>query len=191
MFDKGPDHSQGYKKPWLIQRLKQPYKTENQLTTLLDAFSFGGGLKNGGLTDDAMKLLKTCFTFDYMGSAEFEFGAVPAALAYIYDNRKKYETFELPVTTEEGCDGLLLCIIPTAFKDEIRTFLLREVYKDRYGDLKEITRLHAVVRVPPEDLPKQRIQGWLELDNGFFFFTDSEMYEKVAALFGLEMPEEV
>jgi hypothetical protein len=29
--------------------------------------------------------------------------------------------------------------------------------------------------------------GWLELDNGYFFFTDKEMYEKTAKLFGLEV----
>ena len=27
--------------------------------------------------------------------------------------------------------------------------------------------------------------GWLELDNGYFFFTDKEMFHKVCTLFGL------
>jgi hypothetical protein len=33
---------------------------------------------------------------------------------------------------------------------------------------------------------KGRVCGWLELDNGFFFFTDAEMFKKTKQLFGLE-----
>ena len=33
-----------------------------------------------------------------------------------------------------------------------------------------------------------RVQGWLELDNGFFFFTDKTMCENVAHVFGIEHP---
>ena len=29
------------------------------------------------------------------------------------------------------------------------------------------------------------VVGWLELDNGYFFFTDKEMFEKVRDLFGV------
>lgn len=189
MHNKGPDHKRGFKRPWLIQRLNKPFprKEDNPLVALMGAFSFGGGLKNGGLTEEAMALLGRCFSFDYMGATEFEWGAVPAALAYIAKNRKKYETFELPVTTEEECDALLLCIIPTAFKDEIRTFLLHEVYKDRYGDLKEYTKLHATIQ---GEKYNERLGGWLELDNGFMFFTDNDMYCNVVSLFDLTLPNE-
>ncbi len=57
---------------YLIQRLLAPV----DYTSL----SFGGGLRNGGLSDKAMELLRGIWSFDYMGSAEFEYGAVQEAL---------------------------------------------------------------------------------------------------------------
>ena len=57
-------------RPYLIQRLE---KSKNYV----NPFSFGGGLVNGGLSKDAMSLLKPIFSFDYMGSAEFDFGVLP------------------------------------------------------------------------------------------------------------------
>lgn len=56
------------KQTYLVQRLNRPTNGYD------NPFSFGGGLKNGGLSEDAMKLLRPIFSFDYMGSAEFEFG---------------------------------------------------------------------------------------------------------------------
>ncbi|KKS64951.1 MAG: hypothetical protein UV32_C0003G0012 [Candidatus Collierbacteria bacterium GW2011_GWF2_42_51] len=60
----------------LIQRLEKPIGRASP-------FSFGGGLKNGGLSKEAMDVLGDIFNFDYMGSSEFEWGAVPAALNFI------------------------------------------------------------------------------------------------------------
>ena len=47
---------------WLIQRLNKPREYEGKLKGLENAFSFGGGLVNGGLSKEAMELLN----FDYM-----------------------------------------------------------------------------------------------------------------------------
>lgn len=38
-----------------------------------------------------------------------------------------------------------------------------------------------------EEPDNYRVCGWLELDNGWFAFTDKEMYEGVARLFGVEL----
>lgn len=64
--------------PFLIQRLVEPRKDANPIIGS-NPFVFGGGLKNGGLSDEATKLLDPLFGYDYMGSAEFEFGALPKA----------------------------------------------------------------------------------------------------------------
>lgn len=66
----------------LIQRLRQPIHKlhESPRGLALASMSFGGGLPNGGLSDEAMKLLLPIFEFDYMGSSEFEHGAVPRTL---------------------------------------------------------------------------------------------------------------
>lgn len=62
------------KSTYLIQRLEAPRQTSSH-TELLNAFSFGGGLSK-----EAIQLLSTVCSFDYMGAAEFEFGALPKAL---------------------------------------------------------------------------------------------------------------
>lgn len=65
------------KRTWLVQRLRKPYN--HPAFGADNPFSFGGGLRNGGLNDEAMGLLRGIFSFDYMGAAEFEFGAIPQA----------------------------------------------------------------------------------------------------------------
>lgn len=66
---------------WLVQRLRKPPKREHPIFGKDNPFSFGGGLQNGGLSGEAMDLLREVWSFDYMGAAEFEWGAVPEALS--------------------------------------------------------------------------------------------------------------
>ena len=73
---------------WLIQRLERPSPRrqpipENPDDYIGNPFNFGGGMIRGGLSGVALYTLEDCFTFDYMGSAEFEFGAIPKALSHI------------------------------------------------------------------------------------------------------------
>ena len=49
----------------------------------MNPFSFGAG--GGGISAEAKELLSNLFWFDYMGAAEYEFGAVPSALAFAYN----------------------------------------------------------------------------------------------------------
>ena len=49
--------------------------------------------------------------------------------------------------------------------------------------LKEPSLLAAVLR-PGTHLTQ--VRGWLELDNGFFFFTDETMWRNTATIFGIE-----
>jgi hypothetical protein len=181
---------------WLIQRLERP----SDGTALLgrdNPFSFGGGLRNGGLSDEAMDLLRGIFSFDYMGAAEFEFGAVPAALREIAKNAKHYRAFsfsiayaDVPahwrdksgVTPSGNAVVYVICSAAHAeeVEDRIRGWASRE-----YGNrLKAESQLASTLRPDPEY--QSRVCGWLELDNGFFFFTDDAMWEKTARLFGIE-----
>lgn len=81
---------------YLIQRLKDPYLGHEK-----NPFSFGGGYKNGGLADEAIDLLKDIFSFDYMGAAEFEFGALPKALNRIASEIKDYTTWSTTVKAKK------------------------------------------------------------------------------------------
>ena len=67
------------KNVYYVQRLKKP-------TGAVNPFSFGGGLINGGLHPAAIEMLKNVFSFDYMGAAEFEWGAVPTAIKALFSD---------------------------------------------------------------------------------------------------------
>lgn len=188
------------RRTWLIQRLERPH-TSGLLAQLGkdNPFSFGGGLKNGGLRPEAMDLLRPVFSFAYMGSAEFEFGAVPEALRRIANDRTLIAfTVAIPLKSvpqpwdekrrklpnkPEG-DGTIYVLAPAEWKVEIDA-RIKGWAKKPYEGLKESTNLDMVLRPPADDKFPTRVGGWLELDNGFFFFSDEEMFHKTADLFGV------
>ena len=183
---------------WLIQRLKKPLVG----TGLLGAdnpFAFGGGLKNGGLSDEAMGLLHGIFRFDYMGAAEFEFGEVPKALRAIAEDTKHLSAFSFVIPFADVAkrwndkskavptgEATVYVLCDKSHAEEVES-RVRGFARDGYSSrLKEGTRLESSLR-PIEEWDAD-VCGWLELDNGFFFFTDREMWERTAALFGVAVP---
>lgn len=73
---------------YLIQRVTKP---RHSPLGIMNPFSFGAG--GGRLSEKAMELLGPVMNFDYMMAAEYEFGAVPAALNKIYQNAVKQNLF--------------------------------------------------------------------------------------------------
>lgn len=181
------------KSSWLVQRLKKPYKRDNP-------FAFGGGLRNGGLSDEAMEILRGVFSFDYMGAAEFEFGAVPKILQEMARSADVYEAFSFtfPLAKvakgwrdkSEGDpigDATIYVICHKDDKKEVQKRIMSWAAKqyDPKNQLKEMTMLPQTLR--PDSDWETGVEGWLELDNGFFFFLDKEMWKNVADMFGLEV----
>ncbi len=153
---------------WLIQRLEKPYGTINP-------WSFGGGLVNGGLNKKAMEILKNLYSFDYMGSSEFEWGAVPAAFNFLAEQSTNHNLISgqisnvfyiCPKNYEEGVKK----VISDLLEDENKNFRLKE-----FCGLKN--------RVENPNEYNERKVGWLELDNGFMFFVDEEMFKNSKTLF--------
>ena len=193
----------------LVQRLEKPWKSGDILGDIKASFAFGGGLKNGGLSDQAFTMLKDIFSFDYMGAAEFEFGAVPQALKMIASNADHLEAFTIQFPLSEvkepysfgyhrvngrrvkkkkvtqECKSLaeIFVIAPKEWREELAVRIKKWACEDYNPGLKASTCLNASLR-PTEDYHKRKV-GWLELDNGFFFFTDREMFKQVAELFGV------
>jgi hypothetical protein len=174
------------KRTRLIQRLNKPVKRINP-------FSFGGGYKNGGMSDKAMDLVKVHFSFDYMGASEFEWGAVPEALAVLNEAKEK-AAFSFEVKGEDigqsrwGREKAVFPDVSTIYvvcNKDIKEGVeakIRQILKDEQSaDLKEATCLTYTLDTQKED---KRTCGWLELENGFFFFTDKEMWEGTSKLFG-------
>lgn len=164
------------KSTWLVQRLEKPVSKDGQVFD--NPFSFGGGFLNGGLSPKAMELLREIMAFDYMGAAEFEFGAVPKAFQMIATEASKGN---LIADKEILDDRPVYYLCPKDMSKKVNQ-RIRELYK---GDrsLKEPTNFH---RSMEGEEYATRICGWLELDNGFMFFKDKEMFEQCCTLFGVQ-----
>ena len=181
---------------WIIQRL-EPHRSSGSFLGKDNPFAFGGGLRNGGLSNEAMALLRDIFSFAYMGSAEFEFGAVPKALQGMAEDAGQLVASAMPVD---------LVDVPRHWRDKTkgepagqatiylmcRREHLEEVTKrvtawatSTHAHLKESTNLTSVLRPDPSGGYVPDTCGWLELDNGFFFFTDAEMWQRTCELFGV------
>ena len=182
------------KRSYLVQRLRKPRGWE---LTKDNPFSFGGGLQNGGLSGDAMSLLRPIMAFDYMGAAEFEFGAVPEALSGIAKDAKRLRAFDFDIALadvaqnwqdksrkapEGSATVYVLARKEHTAEAEVR---IRGWAAKDYVGLKEPTNLPNTLR-PFTEWDGETV-GWLELSNGFFFFTDREMWEQTAALFGVKV----
>ena len=172
---------------WLVQRLMKPidYRT----------ISFGGGYKNGGLSDEAFTILKGIWNFDYMGAAEFEFGAVPEALGNIAKTAEdkqlicgsvklhyKYADWRTDEESEGNERVYYLC--PKEFESEIKKRLAKWAMSDR-NDTKE--RIELNMSMSGKEASRCSY-GWLELDNGFMFFTDEKMWRGSCDMFGVKTP---
>jgi hypothetical protein len=192
--------------PWLIQRLKKPFGDRRDVGARI--FAFGGGLRDGGLSKEAMDILQEIFSFDYMGSAEFEYGSVPKALrsmvASIPDlsissfeidqgdivvDKWEEKYFKKPV---KGVKKSVYLLAKKTHHKPAQKYIrtLCDVTPPR---LKEQPMFRNVLLEPsdPKDDWRQETQGWLDLNNCLFFFTDKDMFEKTCALFLGNVKEEL
>lgn len=187
---------------YLIQRLERPWRTseEHPLFGKDNPFSFGGGLRNGGLSEEAMNLTRELWQYDYMGSAEFEWGAVPEALQKMAKTELEATSFTIDLNdvakdwrdkSKKAVKGeaTIYTLAPPSFRDEIERRIrayAAESYipKDPELRLKEATHLASTLR--PYSEYDGRTVGWLELDNGYMFFTDEDMFKGACSLFGVE-----
>ena len=120
---------------WLIQRLQKPQPIRLNGIEVDNPFFFGGGLKNGGLSNEAMNLLRGIFRFDYMGASEFEWGAVPNALRNM---AKQSSEGKLTTDLYEVAPGkVVFYVCHKDWKKDVEA-LLDKLYKgDDYKWLKE------------------------------------------------------
>ena len=168
---------------WLIQRLQKPSTWNIAGKEIDNPFSFGGGLKNGGLSDGAMDLIRGIFSFDYMGSAEFEFGAVPQALSFIAKQATKKNLVASSVSV--GKDETVYYITPAEWEDGV-IGRIKELRKKWGGNIRLKHGCGLDSYFDNDSEYAKRNVGWLELDNGFAFFVDKEMFIKFSALMGVE-----
>lgn len=173
------------KASYLIQRLKKPSVKSHPIFGKDNPFSFGGGYKNGGLSDKAMEYIGEIFQFDYMGAAEFEWGAVPEALSLIAKMNENLVANSLEVKTKNKNTGTVYYLCGSDQEDEIKK-RIKAFAKDEWNkDYR--TKEYIGLRANIDGAKYADSVGWLELNNGYFFFTDKEMWTKTCTLFGKEV----
>jgi hypothetical protein len=164
---------------YLVQRLQKPYPgCEN------NPFNFGGGLRCGGLNKEAFDVINKVFKFDYMGAAEFEFGAVAKSIKNIVEYLQKvegvYGQFKI-----QGLPIYYIChaSVEADVKERIkelsspyRKFRTKEavLFNEAIGARKDST-------LKTDDKYRQHLLnyvGWLELENHFMFFIDKTTFEQ-------------
>ncbi len=180
---------------YLIQRLHKPMNF-SKFGFKDNPFSFGGGLLNGGISKEGMNRLREIFSFDYMGSAEFEWGAVPAALQFLAEQRfaDKLVANLVDVSPNANEKNIVYYVCPVQYENDVvqRIKELRKI--DGLGNRNSsiILKEHCGLKEYFSETGKwseyaKRNIGWLELDNGFIFFTDKEVFDKFCAFFGIEV----
>lgn len=156
------------REPYLVQRLNAP--------RLATPFDFGGGLLNGGINKEAMDIINKVLSFDYMGSAEFEWGAVPAALSAL--NNKGAISF---VITCKETPVYIICLPKD--KDDVENWV-KKASVSKHGHLKEHLGFEGALNKEKYC----RSLGWLKIEHHdkcyepFMFFIDKTMFDGMCKL---------
>lgn len=184
---------------YLVQRLRRPTHSTFNGLPLDNMFAFGGGFVNGGMSKQGMDAIKDIFAFDYMGSAEFEFGAVPQALSKMVTVHEDLVAFTVNVETKaekansydknlhfEPIKTKIYAISTKAQKEEVSK-RIKNFARNPYGnDTKGPVLLNQTIRkINTSKSNCDDYVGWLELDNAFMFFYDQETWKKMCKLLEL------
>ena len=144
-----------------IQRLKRPTRFPNPYATGAGPFMLP--------TD-----LGAIFSLDYMGFAEFEFDAFPNAIEFLQGQAR------LRGLVSGNYQGVWY-ITPALYEPDVKAFISQLLTNER--PLKLIAKCGLAKALEDPELSK--IVGWLELNNGFFFFVDRDMFEKSKQFLGM------
>ena len=175
---------------WLVQRLERPFK---DVKAPAPSSKYRDALLAGGDVPAEFTAMRGgILRFDYMGSSEFEFGAIPRALHEMARTASAFKSTTITIPKGEIDRGMRGASGPTRdgmvyllARPEHRAHaeaLIRETARDRFKPrLKEIPYLGRALCEGDE----AHTAGWLELDNLFWFFTDKRMHDGVKMLFGI------
>jgi hypothetical protein len=154
----------------MLQRLRVPSGCGMNQWIAFTPFGAGG---KGGFDDTTLKALDGVFDFDYMGAAEFEWGAVPNALsslrACVKERRASYGSFLYRSTMPI----YFIC----AVEDKKRVLsAIRRLLNESAGT--QAFRYTGMAEALGRKARPRDVAGWLDIINHFMFFTDETMYRK-------------
>lgn len=177
-----------FKNSLLIQRLER-YGYNEIPPNILDK-PFGYGIYEGYRTDDGRNDIKSLFSYSYMGSSEFEFGAIPEA----------WNRLILLIEEKQICTGTLnldeINEIYYICPEKIKENIIKEItmyYKQYYNDytkecvgLKEYFFGNSYESTGPKAYHLKNI-GWFSLDNTYMFFTNFDVFFNICWILGIKI----
>lgn len=195
----------------LVQRLNKPQgRIDARGQLISNPFSFGGGAPLGGFTEQTMTTLLQVFEFAYMGAGEFEYGRVAESFkiflthelvtfivslgGHTFTRDDTTFTFVRNETRGSAIKVPVYVIAPKQLKlmgktldsKEYATMMLRKSVRPRsYPNFKRPAYIREALFMQPLQGEYERIVGWFEIDNNFFFFKDKPTYEKFCGMLGV------
>lgn len=190
-----------FKKPYLIQRVCKPYDAIGEIPESAKGYYLKSGLEPN---QERSGYIRNVLRLDYMGSSEYEFGAVPKSLKALAEALKSDPNgFEIHALTftgkpyhwdsnivaqlkEKEATAFLLC--HKNHKDEILKViqtLIKEPYGNRELKLKELAdfpaglfgKVHTKTEIAESDLT-----AWLDLDNPWILCKDKTQLDAILPL---------
>ena len=113
--------------------------------------------------------IDSLLVFEYMGSAEYEFGALPESLGRIRDNIKKYIYFDFVI----GCEAIT-CLYKAEHENKIKDYLTQ--LSQGKIQLKERSKFDE--RVYPIGEYVIDTDFWWDIENDIMFWIKDTEFEK-------------
>jgi len=175
---------------YLVHRLKRPFDFSPSLSPEAvvgdKTFAIGKTAKERDRpTQETWGIIRQLFSFDYMGSVEFEWGAAPYALVSMNKERKDYHLLEVVLDAAKIKSDRVYAqeqikrapplshihvLCRRDHDDYARTFIERLAYESRAAEhlLKE--RIYFAENLLYKDRSaSSQILAWLDLSNGIFW----------------------
>lgn len=113
---------------------------------------------------EGKKGIDSLVSFDYMGSSEFEWGALPKSLKRFRENQKEY--IDIQYSFKKFPSKVVNVVCKKKDQDQVCEYLEQLVKNEL--QLKEFCDLHAWVN--PNENAYNPSDLWWDIDNDFFFW---------------------
>lgn len=211
---KNPDYIPGCKHTKLIQRLGRPQKFASpfsfggglhhgglsdeawEIISKLCNFEYMGAaeFEFGSLPKAFQKLVESMKKNDLEGYCFSVIGQPALSIDTLPYREYGYEQISR-VERGNTLEATLFVLAPKTIRKHVEEVILSLSISDDSMRLQEPTNLRETIFSCPEwegmskdEWKRRKTCGWLELDNGFMFFSQEEMWRNFCELFGVSIP---